>query len=225
MTNLLDNDTNKNPSPPKRLGEALIDAGLLLPAQLQQALSIQQEQPHRALGEIIISHFDLSNEEIESVFVNQILIPAMSNMLIHHLKSEESKFTSALPIRAAQLIYQIDVCEFTLTRITNTTFSQNEKGELTIVSKKRNSSTTVNGELKILIQTRDGETVCVRDKLTFAYESEGGKVKLDGSSINGIRFSFSRKNKERMGEDLLFQPITEEELRELLERCKTGDLT
>jgi len=47
----------------RRLGELLIQQGLLTPAQLQAALSAQQADPHRRIGDILVDQ-GLTNEEV-----------------------------------------------------------------------------------------------------------------------------------------------------------------
>jgi type IV pilus assembly protein PilB len=61
----------------KRLGDLLVEAGILTPAQLQEALSIQK-QTGKKLGEILISKQFVTQEHIIQVLEFQLGIPHVS---------------------------------------------------------------------------------------------------------------------------------------------------
>ncbi len=201
---------------PKRIGEALIEAGLLSRMQLQRALQIQDECAYRSFGDIITSAYGIPSEKIESAFVNLVLLPALNDLLIHHLKTEENKFTSHIPIKADQLIYDIEIQTLTLKKTISSSFSKNDDQEL-VSEPRRSTSTELSGMLNLTIRTQEKEIICERNRLTFTYESDTGSAQLDGSTITGLQFRFKQKNKERLGEKISCSPITEQELREVLE--------
>ncbi len=205
-------------APKKRFGEILIDVEILQQSQLDEILKIQAEHPYRTFGEIVSTTYGIPMETIESIFVQHVLIPSIKEIFIEHLKKEEEKFSSDIPIQVDQLLYDIDIDTVTLKRTIDTTFASTETGELTLIPEDRRSSTEVGGDLKITIRTQDAETVSQRDKQAFIYLSETGQVLLKGSLLDGIKFQYSQKNKEKMGEELIFNPVTEQEMRDVLEQ-------
>jgi type II secretory ATPase GspE/PulE/Tfp pilus assembly ATPase PilB-like protein len=63
--------------PRQRLGELLVDAGLITPAQRDQALVLQGPERREALGEILVKTGAVSHETIRRVMVSQLGVPAV----------------------------------------------------------------------------------------------------------------------------------------------------
>jgi len=200
----------------KRLGQALLDAKVINSQQLDEALAIQKEQPHRTLGEIVSSALAIPMETIETVFVKDILVPSVKNMLAHHLKMEEEKFTQDLPIKANQLIYDIEIISTKFCRTITTHFIREEGSNYPLKLHNRFAATDLEGMLKIDISSKSGESICKENYVSFRYDFGDKAARLEGGDISGIQFRFSRAIAERLGKTLSYKPISEQELLEVL---------
>jgi hypothetical protein len=60
---------------PRRMGEILVDAGLITREQLDQALEIQYQAPQRKLGSILVEEGFTGEEVIPQVLARQLRIP------------------------------------------------------------------------------------------------------------------------------------------------------
>lgn len=202
----------------KRFGEILIEAGIVNKTQLKEVLNLQKAYPYRTFGEIVSTTYGIPMETIETIFVKHTLIPSIKSILVEQLKKEETKFQSNVPIGVDQLVYDIAIDTIVLKRTVCASFNLVENGELALKPAERSLSTEISGTLKITIQSKNGELVSQEDKQTFQYRSDTGKAALTGCLIDGIKFQYSRKNKEMMGEKIIFNPVTEQELRHVLEQ-------
>jgi len=59
----------------RRMGEILLEAGVLTQAQLERALAIQQEQPQRRLGSILIELGYTESDAVAQVLASQARVP------------------------------------------------------------------------------------------------------------------------------------------------------
>jgi hypothetical protein len=203
----------------KPFGEILVEAGVIDRDRLNQVLEIQKDNPHRTVGEIVSAAFGVPMEVIEAVFVQRILIPAIQDMLTEYLRREAEIHADSMPFAFNQLIYDIDVLSITLKRTVVTTFAKQPHEPTAMMLDGRNTVTEIGGKLRLTIKTQDDETICdPMDMLSYMYEFETGKAQFAESAMQGIRFLFSRKIREQLGETFVFQPIRKEELEDLLKQ-------
>lgn len=201
----------------KPFGEILVEAGVIHREQLSRVLEIQKDNPQRTVGEIVSATFGLPMENIEAVFVQRVLIPAIQAMLTEYLRREAEIHADSLPFSFNQLIYDIDILSITLKRTVTTAFTRQPNDRNAMTLDGRNTVTEIGGKLRLTIKTQDDETICDPvDMLSYMYEFETGKAQFAESAMAGIRFLFSRKIREQMGEMFVFQPVRQEELEELL---------
>ncbi|MEW6237779.1 MAG: hypothetical protein AB1656_20525 [Candidatus Omnitrophota bacterium] len=200
----------------KRLGQALIDSGVIDSRQLDEALAVQKEHSHRTLGEIVSSSYAVPMEMIETVFVKDILVPSVKHMLADHLKMEEEKFTQALPIKANQLVYDIEIISTKFRRTISTHFIREEGSDFPLKLHNRYATTDMEGILKIAISSASGETICQENYVSFRYDFGDKSARFEGGDLSGIQFRFSRAIAERLGKVLTYKPISEQELDDVL---------
>ena len=201
---------------PKRLGEALMEEGILNQNQLDEALIIQKDQPYRSFGDIVSLSCQIPRETIENVFVKRSLIPAIITLLTNHLSKEEHKFSSSIPLKADQLQFEIEINSIRLKRTVSKSFVKNSQGNFTFNPEVTETATDIDGSLTILIKTLNHDIVYRENGLHFTYEFEKRNAELLGHFMDSLKFHFSRKNKEIMGVNLGFNPITEKELHDVL---------
>ncbi len=60
---------------PRRMGEILVDAGLISSAQLESALEVQRHAPQRKLGSILVEQGFTSEEVVPQVLARQLRVP------------------------------------------------------------------------------------------------------------------------------------------------------
>lgn len=203
----------------KPFGEILVEAGVIDRDQLNQVLDIQKDNPHRTVGEIVSAAFGVPMETIEAVFTQQILIPSIQAMLTDYLRKEAEMHADSLPFSFNQLIYDIDVLSITLKRTVVTSFVKHPREAASMMLDGRNTATEIGGKLRLTIKTQDDETICDPvDMLSYMYEFETGKAQFAESAIQGLRFLFSRKIREQLGETFVFQPVRQDELEDLLKQ-------
>ncbi len=197
----------------KPLGEVLIEAGVITHEQLDRVLRIQMDNPQRTIGEIISATYAIPMEYIEAVFVESILIPSIQDMLTESLKQEAEEHTDAVFFSIQQLIYEIDIQSITLKRIVTTAFSKIHPSAESMSLDCRKTNTEIGGKLRLTIKTQDDQTLCdPLDMLSYMYEFETGKALFPESTLEGIRFLFSRKIREQKGEMFVFQPLRQDEM-------------
>ena len=201
---------------PKRLGEALIEEGILDHTQLNEVLLLQKEQPYRSFGDIVSESYQIPHETIEAVFVNRSLIPAIINLLRDHLNKEENKFSSTIPLKANQLKFEIEINSVRLKRTVSKSFVKNYLGDFSTNPEAVETATDIDGSLTIIIKTSNNEVVYRENGLQFTYAYEKRNAELIGHFMDSLKFHFTRKNKEIMGVSLDFNPVTEQELLEVL---------
>lgn len=206
------------PFRPKLLGELLVEAGLLTEEQLNSTLELQRSEPYRTFGDLVSTTFQIPQEMVEELFINKTLIPTIQQMLIQQLRAEEDKFTAKIPFQADQLLYRVDVTSITLNRMHSKTFQKQENGQLVTQDSTPKPETEIKGVLNIRVTTDNGVEVITRDKMPFEYDSDSQHVMLDRSLIDGMKFQFGLKNKESLGIDIKVQPLTDEDLRHLMDK-------
>lgn len=203
----------------KPFGEVLVENGTIDANQLERVLEIQKDNPHRTIGEIVSATFGIPMENIEAVFVQRVLIPAIQSMLTDYLRLEAENHADSIPFSVNQLIYDIAVMSIRLKRTVTTSFTRRDPGIPDMRLEQRDTITEIGGKLRLSIKTQDEETICDPvDMLSYVYEFETGKAQFADSALEGIRFLFSRKIREQLGEMFVFHPVRQDELEDLLKQ-------
>jgi type IV pilus assembly protein PilB len=108
----------------KRMGEILIEQGILMPHQLEAALEKQKTEPGKLLGQILADLRFVTEDDILSALAAQFRIPYLdvsglmpAKSLSHILNKEFAMKNKCLPVSKNEDVLSVAVCDPTNERV------------------------------------------------------------------------------------------------------------
>ncbi len=90
------------------IGEALVQAGLLTPDQVEAALERQRKHPYFILGQIIGFLFRIPSSVIDGVYLRNMVLPEVGPAVMHRLEQIAERDRFAKQLRPRDFIGQIE---------------------------------------------------------------------------------------------------------------------
>lgn len=203
----------------KRIGEVLIESGLLTQEQLNELLNEQRQNPHMNIGEMASKRFDIPISTIETMFVEHIILPSVSSILLQALTQELSPFVAKSEFQINDLNIHMKIVQLELARTVTSVFKADPNKDSSMESHGRHASTMIHGIIDLSITITDQINVAPPDgNVRFTLDDKTGAITLEQSKLDGIKNSFRNAIRDQIGMPNDLDLVREEEMNDLLNR-------
>lgn len=203
----------------KRIGEALIDSGILSQDQLDILLDEQRHNPLMNLGEMAAKRFEIPIEQIESVFVDQIVLPSVRALLVKALAHELSPYVARTDFQIHDLCINMKIVQLEIARTVTSYFLANAPDAHHMMPTGKKASTKIQGNIELSITIMEGYEINPPDNtIQFTLDEGTGSIALEQCKLDGIKYVFRQAIKSKIGLPHDIDLIREEEMADLLNR-------
>lgn len=161
-----------------RIGALLVQEGVIKQAQLDDVLNRQKEHPDLTVGEIVAQQFNIPEQYIETVFVEEILLKSLKQWFLDEL----AKKLKGLDVGKVVEDIQITINEFTRVSSAQKVYKRTTKGVFAPSCEKKYLSKIHCCTESITLKTRLGEDI-VFQEFVIEYDVQSQKIACENESV------------------------------------------
>ena len=178
-----------------KIGWVLVREGVISQAQLENILEHQKKKPTRSVGEIAADLFGIPEEEIETIFADQILAEAVKGWFFEEI----GRRMAGLPIERLITAIEVEINGYTRNIISQKDFTRTRDNRFHPDRDRRFLSTISSTIKKLTIKTAFKEEIVFQEfKITFDMQSRTVSVENEALVIEA-RIKLNRLLKRQAG--------------------------
>ncbi len=203
----------------KRIGEVLVESGLINEDQLNTLLEDQSENPQLNLGEMAAKRYNIPLATVESTFVDIIVLPSVRTLLLRALTQELSRFVAKTDFQIESLNLNMNITEVEIARTVSSLFQQSDTEESGMQPSGKRTHTKIHGAIELCIHISEDITITPPGQvIAFTLDDRTGALTLDQAVLEKIKTSFRNAISPQEADRRMLDSMRKQELQEIIAR-------